>query len=139
MMDVTAVTDSVNKTQTNSSVKRSRSITTINNTSKYLRTTKTSVINVRDYFIHQRTFADVKIKFHQEMIWCDKGLLAAASPVLCEELLKMNSKDEILSFNDIDFDEFLLLLEFIYPIFNPEINEHNISCLIKLSHRFQFG
>jgi hypothetical protein len=145
-MDVTAGTDSVNKKQTNSSIKRSHSSTTLNNISKYIRTTKkdtiTNVINkinVHDYFLHERPFANIKIKFNQEIIWCDKALLAAASPVLCKEFLKMNPKDDILSFDDINFDEFLLLLEFIYPIFNPEINKDNISCLIKLSHRFQFG
>jgi hypothetical protein len=145
-MDVTAVTDSINKKQTNSSIKRSRSTTTLSNVSKYIRTTKndtiTSVINKingRDYFLHERPFANIKIKLNQNIIWCDKALLAAASPVLCEQLLKMNPKDDILSFDDINFDEFLLFLEFIYPIFNPEINKQNISCLIKLSHRFQFG
>jgi hypothetical protein len=145
-MDVTAVTDSVNKKQTNSSVKRSCSTITLNNTSKYIRTTKNDTItsainkiNVRDYFLHKRPFTNIKIKFNQQIIWCDKALLAAASPILCEEFLKMNSNDDILSFNDINFDEFLLFLEFIYPIFNPEITEKNISCLIKLSHRFQFG
>jgi hypothetical protein len=146
-MDVTAVTDSVNKKQTNSSIKRSRSTTTLSNISKYIRTTKKDTItssiinkiNVHDYFLHERPFTNIKIKLNQEIIWCDKALLAAASPVLCEQLLKMNPKDDILSFDDINLDEFLLFLEFIYPVFNPEINKQNISCLIKLSHRFQFG
>lgn len=145
-MDVTAVTDSINKKQTNSSIKRSRSITILNNISKYQRITKNDSIisfnkkiNVQNYFFHQRSFSDIKIKFHQDIIWCDKALLAAASPILCEELLKMSSKDDLLIFNDIILDEFLLLLEFIYPIFNPEIDEQNISSLIKLSHRFQFS
>lgn len=143
-MDATAVTGSVNKKQTNSSVKRSRSLTTQNNLSKYVKTAKrdmiTSVnnkINVRDYFLHERPFANIKIKLNQEIIWCDKALLSAASPILQEELLK--TKNDILIFDDIDFDEFLFMLEFIYPVFNPEINETNISCLIKLSYRFQFG
>jgi len=147
IMDVTAVTDSINKKQTNSRIKRSRSITTLNSTSKYIRTTKRrdtitsfiNKINVREYFLHERAFANVKIKLSQQIIWCDKALLAAASPVLCEQFRKTNHKDEILTFDDINLDEFLLFLEFIYPLFNPEINEQNISCLIKLSHRFQFG
>ena len=48
-------------------------------------------------------------------------------------------KDGMLVLHDVHLEEFLLLLEFIYPIFNPEINEQTISCLIKLSHRFQFS
>jgi hypothetical protein len=138
-MDVTAGTVSVNKKQTNSTLKRSSSVIIQNNISKSLRTTFSNKINVRDYFLHERAFADVKIKLNEEIIWCDKSLLAAASPILCDLLLKLNSKDSLLSFDDIKLDDFLLMLEFIYPLFNPEINQFNISCLIKLSHRFQFS
>ncbi len=140
LMDVAAVMDSINNNQTNNSVKRSRSMTIFNDISKSKRITNgINKINVREYFSYERPFADIKIKFHHEIIWCNKALLAAASPVLCEELLKMNPKDEFLSFDDIPSDEFLLLLEFIYPVFNPEINEQTITCLIKLSHRFEFS
>jgi hypothetical protein len=130
---------SVNKKQNNGSVKRTRSMTT-QNISKYARRiiSVDNKINVRDYFLHERPFANLKIILNQQTIWCDKASLAAASPIFREQLLK-NNKDEALVFDDIDLDEFLSMLEFIYPLFNPEINEHNISCLIELSYRFQFG
>ncbi len=131
-MHVTAVMDSINKKQTNTRMKRSHSINDLSNSKRVMK------INAREYFSCQRPFTDIKIKLNEEIIWCDKALLAAASPVLCEELLKMNPKDEYLFLNDIDFDEFLLFLQFIYPVFNPEINEQTINCLIKLSHRFEF-
>ncbi|CAF1318911.1 unnamed protein product [Adineta steineri] len=142
-MNVTAVMDSINKKQTHTSIKRTYSINKQNMTTKYPRTTEQDIrtnfinkINVRDYFLHERTFSNIKIKLNEQIIWCDKALLAAASPILCDELLK---NDEILLLNDINLDDFLLMLEFIYPLFNPEINQQNISCLIKLSHRFQFN
>ena len=130
---------SVNGQQTNGSVKRVRSITT-QNISKYTRilTNLEDKINVHDYFLHERPFTNVRIIINQQTIWCDKASLAAASPIFREQLLK-NTTDEPLLFNDIDLNDFLSMLEFIYPIFNPEINEMNISCLIELSHRFQFG
>ncbi|CAF1321684.1 unnamed protein product [Adineta steineri] len=142
-MNVTAVMDSINKKQTHTSIKRTYSINKQNMTTKYPRTTEQNIrtnfinkINVRDYFLHERIFSNIKIKLTEQIIWCDKALLAAASPILCEQLLK---NDEILLLNDINLDDFLLMLEFIYPLFNPEINQQNISCLIKLSHRFQFS
>ncbi len=136
-MDVTAVMDSINKKQTNSPMKRTRSINDLSNSKRII--SEINKINVREYFSCKRPFTDIKIKINQEIIWCDKALLAAASPVLCEELLKMNPKDEYLSFDNIQFDEFLLFLQFIYPVFNPEINEQTINSLIKLSHRFEFS
>mgnify|MGYP002378270602 CR=1 FL=1 len=146
-MDVTAVTNSINKKQMNSGVKRSRSTSnTLNNTLKYVRRTKNELLttnvnnktHVYEYFVHQRPFTNIQIKLIEDTIWCDKALLATASPVLCEQLVQMNSNDDSLVFDDIHLDDFLLLLEFIYPIFNPEINQENISVLIQLSHRFQF-
>lgn len=136
-MQLTAGTNSLNKKQMNGSVKRSRSMNIPNIPSKYFKSTVK--INAHEYFSHERPFANVKVNFQQQIIWCDKALLAAASPILCEQLLKLSPKDEYLTLNDIQLDEFLLLLEFIYPLFNPEINEQNITMLIKLSHRFQFG
>ena len=83
-MDVTAGMYSVKKKQTNSSsLKRSRSVT---DRLKVKRSANS--INVREYFTQERPYADVKIQINQEIIWCDKALLAAASPILCEELLK---------------------------------------------------
>ncbi|CAF1111905.1 unnamed protein product [Rotaria sordida] len=135
MMDII----SINKKQNNgSSIKRVHSMTT-QNISKY---TKKLInidnkINVHDYFLHERPFTNIKIIFNQQIIWCDKALLSAASPIFRELFIK-NHKDESILFNDIDLNDFLLMLEFIYPIFNPEINEKNISCLINLSYRFQY-
>lgn len=126
---------SVNKKSNNGNIKRVHSMTT-ENISKYAK--KLINIDVRDYFLHERPFSNVKIMINQQIIWCDKASLSAASPIFREELLK-NAKDEPLIFNDIDLDDFLLMLEFIYPIFNPEINEKNISSLIELSYRFQYG
>lgn len=122
------------------SVKRVHSITTTQTNSKFARILSNfdNKINAHDYFIHERPFANVKIVFNQQSIWCDKASLASASPIFREEFLK-NNKDEPLVFNDIELNDFLSMLEFIYPIFNPEINEENISCLIELSYRFQFG
>ncbi|CAF0825908.1 unnamed protein product [Adineta ricciae] len=135
-MHLTTGTNSLNKKQANANLKRSRSINMHNIPSKYFK--PTMKINAHEYFSQERPFANVKINFQQQIIWCDKALLAAASPILCEQLLKLSPKDEYLTLNDIQLDEFLLLLEFIYPLFNPEINEENISTLIQLSHRFQF-
>ncbi|UJR27900.1 hypothetical protein I4U23_009162 [Adineta vaga] len=139
-MNMTVIsTDSIKKKQTTNNLKRSRSISSQNFISKYFKITKsTNKINVYDYFLHERPFTNIKINLQEQLIWCDKALLAAASPILCEELLKLNTKDDCLTFNDISLDEFLLMLEFIYPVFNPEINQQNISILVKLSHRFQF-
>lgn len=132
-MNATDATHSINK-------KRSRSASTHAIPAKQSRTSTSSrPAQARDYFLHERPFADVKIHFQQHSIWCDKALLAAASPVLCEQLLKLSPKESSLSFDDIQLDEFLLMLEFIYPLFNPEINDENVSTLIRLSHRFQFG
>jgi hypothetical protein len=125
----------VNKKQNNGSIKRLRSMTT-ENISKYAKIL--THVDVHDYFLHERPFSNVKIILNQQIIWCDKASLAAASPIFREQLLK-NTKDEPLLFNDIDLNDFLSMLEFIYPVFNPEINEKNISCLIELSYRFQFG
>jgi hypothetical protein len=119
----------------NGSIKRVRSITR-ENISKYAKLIPN--VDVYDYFSHERRFSNVKIILNQQIIWCDKASLAAASPIFREQILK-NIKDEPLIFNDIDLNDFLSMLEFIYPIFNPEINEKNISCLIELSYRFQFG
>ena len=119
----------------NGSIKRVRSITR-ENISKYAKLKAN--VDVYDYFSHERPFSNVKIILNQQIIWCDKASLAAASPIFREQFLK-NIKDEPLLFNDIDLNDFLSMLEFIYPIFNPEINEKNISCLIELSYRFQFG
>ncbi|CAF3324389.1 unnamed protein product, partial [Rotaria sp. Silwood2] len=91
-----------------------------------------------DYLSPERTFTNVQIILHQQTIWCDKASLSAASPIFRELFIK-NTKDESILFNDIDLNDFLSMLEFIYPIFNPEINEMNISCLIELSYRFQYG
>ncbi|CAF4935110.1 unnamed protein product, partial [Rotaria sp. Silwood1] len=129
---------SVNKKQNNGSIKRVHSITT-ENISKY---TKNLInidnkINLYDYFLHERPFTNIKIILNQQIIWCDKSLLSAASPILCNLFLN-NNKDESIILNDIDLNDFLSMLEFIYPIFNPEINEKNISCLIELSYRFQY-
>jgi len=127
------------KYKTNGNIKRTRSITS-DNISKYIKILPDvdKKIDVYDYFFHERPFTNQKVIFNQQIIWCDKASLSAASPILREQLLKM-SKDESLIFNDIDLKDFLSMLEFIYPIFNPEINETNISCLIELSYRFQFG
>jgi hypothetical protein len=119
----------------NGSIKRVRSIAR-ENISKYAKLIPN--VDVYDYFSHERRFSNVKIILNQQIIWCDKASLAAASPIFREQILK-NIKDEPLIFNDIDLNDFLSMLEFIYPIFNPEINEKNISCLIELSYRFQFG
>ncbi|CAF3137647.1 unnamed protein product [Rotaria sp. Silwood2] len=134
MMDII----SVNKKQNNGSIKRVHSMTT-QSISKY---TKKLIniddkINVHDYFLHERPFTNVKIILNQQTIWCDKASLSAASPIFRELFIK-NTKDESILFNDIDLNDFLSMLEFIYPIFNPEINETNISCLIELSYRFQY-
>ncbi|CAF1220228.1 unnamed protein product [Rotaria magnacalcarata] len=129
---------SVNKKSNNENIKRVRSMTT-QNISKYARKLINieDKINVHDYFLHQRPFTNVKIIINQQTVWCDKASLSAASPIFREQLLK-NHKDEPLIFNDIDLNDFIAMLEFIYPIFNPEINEKNISCLIELSYRFQY-
>lgn len=94
---------------------------------------------VQEYFSHPRAFANLKIVLDQQTLWCDKASLSAASPVLREQLLKLNPSDPTLTFHDIHLDDFLLMLEFIYPMFNPEINDENISSLIELSYRFEFG
>ena len=136
-MDVTAA-----RTIT-SGLKRSHSTIAENRLFKYerlsKRTTKANVIRARDYFLHERSFSNVKILIDEQIVWCDKASLAAASPVLREVLLKKNNDMEILPFDDIALDEFLSMLEFIYPLFNPEINEENIASLIRLADRFQFG
>ena len=95
-------------------------------------------IDVYDYFSHPRPFANLRIILNNQTIWCDKASLAAASPVLREQLSK-NPQDDSLVLQEIDLHEFLTMLEFIYPIFHLEINERNISSLIKLASRFQFG
>lgn len=96
-------------------------------------------IDVLEYFSHARPFSNVKIIFNQTTIWCDKAPLAAASPVFTSMLLKENNQVELVTLENIELEEFLLLLQFIYPLFNPEINEKNISSLIRLADRFQFG
>jgi chromosome condensin MukBEF complex kleisin-like MukF subunit len=111
--------------------------TPIQNLSKYARISPNQ-IDVSDYFLHERPFTNLKIILNHQIIWCDKASLSAASPILREQLLK-TTNDNSLVFNDIDYNDFLSMLEFIYPIFNPEINEKNISALIELSYRFQFG
>jgi hypothetical protein len=121
------------KYKNNGSIKRTNSITS-ENLSKSARI----LPNVYDYFLNERPFSNLKIIFNQQIIWCDKASLSSASPIIREQLLQMN-KDESLIFNDINLKDFLSMLEFIYPIFNPEINETNISSLIELSDRFQFG
>jgi hypothetical protein len=130
----------INKKQNHGSMKRTSSMTS-QNISKYTRilTDINNKIDVYDYFFHERPFTNLKIIFNQEMIWCDKASLSSASPIIREQLLKMNNKDESLVFNDIQLNDFLSMLEFIYPIFNPKIHEKNISSLIELSYRFQFG
>ncbi|CAF2994823.1 unnamed protein product [Rotaria socialis] len=135
MMDII----SVNKKSNNEKLKRVHSMTT-QNISKYARKLINieDKINVHDYFLHERPFTNVKIIINQQTVWCDKASLSAASPIFREQLLK-NHKDEPLIFNDIDLNDFIAMLEFIYPIFNPEINEKNISCLVELSYRFQYG
>ena len=148
-MNRTAVTDSVNKKQMNGAVKRSHSTMTPTRRLKYegtkdaaLRPTTMPTLDARDYFSHERAFANVKIVFHEQTLWCDKASLAAASPVLRDLFLKTNNDDEVLTFGDDDDDdpdEFLSMLQFIYPLFNPDINEENISSLVRLAHRFQFG
>lgn len=95
--------------------------------------------HLQQYFSQPRAFANLQIQIDEHILWCDKALLAAASPVLREQLLKLNPSDQTLIFHDLHLEEFLLMLEFIYPIFNPEINEENISALIELSYRFEFG
>ena len=137
IMDVTAVTESVKKKLTNSRIKRSCSFT-IHCPSKRS-TNLDKAIHTRDYFLHQRTFTDVKIQLNNEIIWCEKAFLAAASPILCEQLCQLNSNENFLILEDIDLDEFLSFLEFIYPVFNPRINQNNISSLVKLANRFQFS
>ncbi|CAF3565204.1 unnamed protein product [Rotaria socialis] len=134
MMDII----SVNKKSNNEKLKRVHSMTT-QNISKYARKLINieDKINVHDYFLHERPFTNVKIIINQQTVWCDKASLSAASPIFREQLLK-NHKDEPLIFNDIDLNDFIAMLEFIYPIFNPEINEKNISCLVELSYRFQY-
>lgn len=135
MMDII----SVNKSQTNRSIKRVHSITPQNITKYARKQTKLDTkIDVYGYFLHERPFTNVKIIINEQIIWCDKALLSAASPVFCEQLLN-NTTDESLVFNNINLNDFLLMLEFIYPIFNPEINEKNISSLVELSYRFQYG
>ncbi|CAF1220010.1 unnamed protein product [Adineta steineri] len=128
----------MNKKANNDSVKRVHSITTQTN-SKFARILSNfdNKIDVHDYFLHERPFANVKIILNQQIIWCDKASLASASPIFREQLIR-KPNDEPLVFNDINLNDFLSMLEFIYPIFNPEITEKNISCLIELSHRFQF-
>ena len=135
-MDVTAVPEPVKRKLTNSRPKRSVSSTQL---TEHCPSKRRTNLHVRDYFLQHRSFADVKIEINGEIIWCDKGLLAAASPVLCERLCQLNSQENLLKFDDIDPEEFFLFLQFIYPIFNPEINQHTISALLKLAHRFQFG
>lgn len=139
LMDVTAAqTDSPTKKQTIASgLKRSHSTLAERLSSK--RTSKANAVRARDYFLQEHSFSNVKILLDEQIIWCDKASLAAASPVLCEILLKNSDDMEILSFDDIALDEFLSMLEFIYPLFNPEINEENIASLIRLADRFQFG
>ena len=146
-MNVTAVTDSINKKQMNGAVKRSYSMMTPTHTLSHegtkdgaLRPTALARLDARDYFSHERAFANVKIVFHEQTLWCDKASLAAASPVLRDSFLKTNNDEEVLTFDDDDdANEFLSMLEFIYPLFNPEINDANISSLVRLAHRFQFG
>jgi hypothetical protein len=113
-------------------------ITSINKKANLITRKYAQPIDVYDYFSHQRPFTNLKIILNQQIIWCDKASLSAASPILREQLLQLDN-DQSLIFNDIDLKDFLSMLEFIYPIFNPEINETNISCLINLSYRFQFG
>ena len=130
---------SVNTKSNQTSLKRVHSITAQTNS----KLTKVlcqfeKQINVHDYFLHERPFANVKMIVNQQILWCDKASLASASPVFREQLLG-NIAEDSLVFNDIDVNDFLAMLEFIYPIFHPEINEENISCLIELSHRFEFG
>lgn len=136
-MDVTAVTESVKKKLTNSRIKRSCSFTAHCPSKRSNNVGKT--IQTRDYFLHQRIFTDVKIQLNNEIIWCEKAFLAAASPILCEQLCQLNSNENLLVLEDIDLEQFLSFLEFIYPVFNPQINQKNISSLVKLAHRFQFS
>lgn len=133
-MNVTAVTESIKKNSTNSRVKRSSSFS-------HHCPSKRSVhlIDTRDYFLHPRTLTDVRIELNEQIIWCEKALLAAASPILCQQLCQCKSNENLLVFEDIHLEEFLSFLEFIYPIFNPQINPSNISSLVKLAHRFEFS
>ena len=147
-MNLTAVTDSINKKQMNGAVKRSHSTMTPTRPLKYegtkdaaLRPTTMPTLDARDYFSRERAFANVKIVFHEQTLWCDKASLAAASPVLRDLFLKTNNDDEVLTLgdDDDDADEFLSMLEFIYPLFNPDINDENMSSLVRIAQRFQFG
>lgn len=115
----------------NDSIKRTRSIVFENRL-------KSSRIDLSDYFFHERPFSNLKVIVNEQMIWCDKASLSSVSPIIREKILKLNPTESLI-FNDIDLKDFLSMLEFIYPIFNPEINEKNISSLIELSDRFQFG
>lgn len=96
-------------------------------------------IDAENYFLERRTFSNVEIRLANRTVWCDKAALAAASPVLCSMFAKENNENEELSFEQIEFEDFLVFLQFIYPIFNPEINQENVTALIELSDRFKFG
>ncbi|CAF1114125.1 unnamed protein product [Didymodactylos carnosus] len=109
--------------------------------SKYAKTVittdKVSPIDIHEYFFNERPFCNTKILINSQIIYVDKASLAAASPVLCEQL-QCKQENEPLKFDDINLNDLLEMLQFIYPIFDPEINDKNITALIELSHRFRF-
>lgn len=117
--------------KTNGNLKRTNSIISNN-------ILKSARIDLKNYFFHQRPFSNLKIILNENILWCDKASLSSISPIIREDIFQLKA-DESLIYHDINLKDFLSMLEFIYPIFNPEINEKNISSLIELSDRFQFG